>query len=69
MVGRSVFLACFLAGSSAAFAVQQPVAPTFAARSSIIHKSNVLNMAGGEAELSVRLFVFSLTKLMHYFCV
>ena len=57
MVGRSVFLAaCFLAGSSAAFAVQQPVAPTFAARSSLIHhKSNVLNMSGGDAapELSV----------------
>lgn len=53
MISRSVILACFLAGSSAAFAVQQPSPPTFSVRSSVLESSNVLRMSGGEAELSV----------------
>lgn len=52
MVSRSIILACFLAGSSAAFAVQQPAPPTFAVRSNVLQSSNVLRMSGGEVELS-----------------
>ena len=55
MISRSVILACFLAGSSAAFAVQQPPPPAFAVRSNVLQTSNVLRMSGGDApELSVR---------------
>lgn len=53
MVGfRSVILAFFLAGSSAAFAIQQPKA--MGVRSSLLD-SKVLKMSGGEStpELSV----------------
>lgn len=47
MLRRTVLLACFLFGSSAAFAVVQPTPtpPAFAVR------SNVLKMSGGDAEL------------------
>jgi len=52
MISRSVILACFLAGSSSAFAVQQPPPPTFAVRSNVLQQSNVLRMSGGDADLS-----------------
>ena len=45
MFGRTVFLACILAGSSAAFAVQQHPASTFAVRSNM----QPLKMTGGAA--------------------
>lgn len=53
MISRSVIIACLLAGTSAAFAVQQPTPPTFAVRSNVLQNSNVLRMSGGDApELS-----------------
>jgi len=57
MFGRSVLLAYFLVGSSAAFAVrQQPAPPAFDVRSHVhIEKSNSLGVSGRDSpELSVR---------------
>jgi hypothetical protein len=55
MISRSVVLGCFLAGSSAAFAVHQPAPPAYGVRSKVIESSNVLRMSGGQdPELSVR---------------
>lgn len=56
MVGFKLLLLCLLAGSSSAFAVQQPTQQAFLSKST----QTALRMSGGDAtpELKVRPFCF-----------